>query len=140
LRQSFLDGTFLDRDQRMLAWVPLGILALFAARGLGDFMQTYCMGLRGVVSTLRSQLFGRLMYLPLAYDDPATAGTLLSRLLFNTEQVSQASTESILALQRESLIITGSLIRNRRACMKAALTKALSNPIVQMLAAAHWPG
>ena len=211
--KAFLDKTFFAHEQRTLMWVPFGIVALFAVRGLGDFIQTYFMNLvgRGVVGRLRAQLFERFMYLPLAYYDRATAGTLLSRLLFNTEQVGQASTDSIISVVRESLIIVGSLVylflvnaylawiaviaaplisvlmrqvnryfrryglriqasmselthvaqepieaprairtcnaqqhqiarfevvneRNRRACMRAALTKALSNPIVQMMA------
>jgi hypothetical protein len=37
----FLDKTFFAHEQRMLLWVPFGIVALFAARGLGDFIQTY---------------------------------------------------------------------------------------------------
>jgi subfamily B ATP-binding cassette protein MsbA len=212
--KAILDETFFDQDRDRLAWVPIAIVALFAVRGLGDFIQTYFMSLvgRGVVGRLRSQLFGRLMYLPLAYYDGATAATLLSRLLFNTEQVAQASTDSIICVVRESLIIVGSLVylflvnaylasiaviaaplisvlmrqvnryfrryglriqasmsdlthvaqeaieaprairtcnaqqhqiarfevanqRHRHACMRAALTRALSNPIVQMIAA-----
>lgn len=210
----FLDGTFFEHDPRMLAWVPAGVVVLFAVRGLGDFVQTYYMSVvgRGVVKNLRAQLFDRFVHLPVAYFDKTAAGAMLSRLIFNTEQIAQAAIDSIIGSLRESLIIAGSLIylfsmnvylsavaltvmpliavlirsvnqhfrryaervqgsigdvtsiakeaieaprairacnaqaaqiarfdsaneRNRRAAMRVALTRALSNPIVQMLAA-----
>lgn len=210
----FLDGTFFEHDRRMLAWVPMGMVVLFAIRGLGDFLQTYFMSVvaRGVVKNLRSQLFDRFVRLPVAYFDRMPAGAMLSRLTFNTEQVAQAATDSIVGSLREAFVIIGSLVylfsvnayltavaltvvpliavlirivnrhfrrygeriqgsmgevtniakeaieaprairafnaqqahidrfdaaneRNRRASMRLALTRALSNPIVQMLAA-----
>lgn len=210
----FLDGTFFEHDRRMLAWVPVGIVVLFAIRGLGDFIQTYYMSVvgRGVVKNLRSQLFERFVRLPVSYFDKTPAGTMLSRLTFNTDQIAQAATDSIISSLRESLIIIGSLVylfsmnvylsavaltvtpliailihtvnkhfrrygermqvsmadvtsiakeaieaprpirafnaqeahiarfdnaneRNRRAAMRLALTRAVSNPVVQMLAA-----
>jgi subfamily B ATP-binding cassette protein MsbA len=131
----FLDGTFLDRDARMLDRVPLCIVVLFACRGLGDFIQTYCMNLvgRGVVGTLRSQLFERFMHLPAAYYDRAASGTLLSRLTFNTEQVAQASTDSLITLVRESLIIVGSLIY--MYCVSPSLTGValIVAPVISVL-------
>jgi subfamily B ATP-binding cassette protein MsbA len=210
----FLDGTFFEHDRRMLAWVPVGIVVLFAVRGLGDFLQTYFMSVvgRGVVYNLRSQLFERFVRLPVSHFDQMPAGAMLSRLTFNTEQVAQAATDSIVCSVRESFVIIGSLVylfavnawltavaltvvpliavlirivnrhfrryaermqgsmgdvtsianevieaprpirafnaqaaqikrfdaanqRNRRAAMRLALTRALSNPVVQMLAA-----
>lgn len=210
----FLDGTFFEHDRRMLAWVPIGIVLLFAIRGLGDFVQTYFMSVvgRGVVKNLRSQLFDRFVRLPVSYFDKMAAGTMLSRLTFNTEQVAQAATDSIITSLRETFVIIGSLVylfsmnaylttvaltvvpliailirtvnrrfrrygeriqgsmgdvtsiakeaieaprpirafnaqeaqiarfdsaneRNRRAAMRLALTRGLSNPVVQMFAA-----
>jgi len=210
----FLDGTFFERDQRMLALVPVGIVVLFAVRGLGDFLQTYFMSVvgRGVVKNLRAQLFERFVRLPVSYFDKGRAGAMLSRLTFDTEQVAQAATDSVISSLREAFVIIGSLVylfsmnayltsvaltivplialliravnrqfrrygermqgsmgdvtsiakeaieaprairafnaqdaqiarfdsaneRNRRAAMRLALTRGLSNPLVQMLAA-----
>lgn len=110
LLQVLLDEALIA--PREFAWVPLGLVALFAVRGLGDFIQTYFMSLvgRGVIGTLRSQLFCRFMHLPVSYYDRTPAGTMLSRLTFNTEQVAQAATDSVTSLVRESLVIVGTLI------------------------------
>ena len=111
IAKEFLDNTFLARDRRMLFLVPFGLIALFAVRGIGDFTQTYFMGQVGrrIVKQLRSESFERLLHLPLSYFDRNSSGALLSRLTFNTEQIAQATTDSIVTAIREAITIIGSL-------------------------------
>ncbi len=105
--RDLVDGSILARDRRMLTLVPLTLIGLFLLRGIGDFTQTYFMGYVGrhVVKRLRSEIFGRVLYLPIAYFDRNTSGVLLSRLTYNTEQVAQATTDSITVAVRETLSI-----------------------------------
>ena len=72
----FLDGTFVDKDPRMVWLVPLALVGLFMLRGVGDFMQTYCPGYVGrhIVKTLRSQIFDRYLHLPVGYFDHEASG------------------------------------------------------------------
>src|SRR5690606_8692346 len=108
----FGDGTFENQDPRTIVWLPLALIALFFFRGLGDFTQTYCMGYVGrqIVKVLRAQVFERIVNLPIGYYDRSSAATLLSRLTYNTEQIGQATTASIVVTVREALTILGSLI------------------------------
>ena len=108
----FGDGTFESRDPRTIIWLPLALIALFALRGLGDFTQTYCMGYVGrqIVKRLRGQVFERMVRLPASYYDRNSTAAMLSRLTFNTEQIGQATTDSIVVAVREALTIFGSLI------------------------------
>ncbi len=105
----FLDGTFVEKDPRMVWVVPLALVGLFMMRGVGDFMQTYCPGYVGrhIVKTLRSQIFDRYLHLPVGYFDHEASGVLLSRLTYNTEQVAQATTDSLTVFIRDSLSIVG---------------------------------
>jgi subfamily B ATP-binding cassette protein MsbA len=105
----FLDGTFVDKDPRMVWLVPLALVGLFMLRGLGDFLQTYCPGYVGrrIVKTLRGQIFDRYLNLPVAYFDRNASGVLLSRLTYNTEQVAQATTDSVTVFIRDTLTIIG---------------------------------
>jgi subfamily B ATP-binding cassette protein MsbA len=105
----FLDGTFVDKDPRMVWLVPLILVGLFILRGVGDFLQTYCPGYVGrlVVKTMRSQIFDRYLHLPVGYFDREASGVLLSRLTYNTEQVAQATTDSLTVFIRDSLTIFG---------------------------------
>ncbi len=105
----FLDGTFVDKDPRMVWVVPVVLVGLFILRGFADFLQTYCPGYVGrhIVKTLRGQIFDRYLNLPVAYFDRNSSGVLLSRLTFNTEQVATATTDSITVFIRDTLAIFG---------------------------------
>ncbi len=105
----FLDGTFVDRDPRMVWLVPTALIGLFLVRGVGDFLQTYAPGSVGrrIVKTLRAQIFDRYLHLPVGYFDRNSAGVLLSKLTYNTEQVATATTDSITVFIRDTLTILG---------------------------------
>jgi subfamily B ATP-binding cassette protein MsbA len=105
--KQFGDGTFQNRDPATIVALPLALIGLFALRGLGDFVQTYCMGHVGrhVVKRLRSQIFERMMQLPIGYYDRNSSSVLLSRLTYNTEQVGQAATDSVVVAVREALTV-----------------------------------
>jgi subfamily B ATP-binding cassette protein MsbA len=109
--KEFGDGTFVERDPRTIIWLPVALVGLFLLRGIGDFTQTYCMGYVGrrIVKQLRSELFERILHLPIGYYDRSSSGVLLSRLTYNTEQVGTAATDSITASLREALTIVGSI-------------------------------
>ena len=111
LAKQFGDGTFTHQDPRTILWVPLAVVALFLVRGLGDFTQTYFMGYVGrqIVARLRSQVFRRILDLPMGFFDRNSSGALLSRLTFNTEQIGQATTDSIVVVVRTILTIVGSV-------------------------------
>jgi subfamily B ATP-binding cassette protein MsbA len=100
-----------ERDPSTIVILPLALIGLFILRGLGDFVQTYCMGHVGrhVVKRLRSQIFERMMQLPIGYYDRHSSSGLLSRLTYNTEQVGQASTDSIVVAVRETLTVVLSI-------------------------------
>jgi len=105
----FLDGTFVDKDPRMVWIVPVSLVGLFILRGIADFLQTYCPGHVGrhIVKTLRGEVFDRYLNLPVSYFDRNSSGVLLSRLTFNTEQVATATTDSITVFIRDTLAIIG---------------------------------
>jgi subfamily B ATP-binding cassette protein MsbA len=109
--KAFGDGTFTQRDPRTIVWIPLGLIGLFVLRGLGDFTETYCMGYVGrrIVTKLRTEIFQRLLALPIGYFDRNSSAILLSRLTYNTEQIGQATTDSVAIIVRESLTLLGSI-------------------------------
>lgn len=111
LAKLFADSTGAGGDPRGIVWVPVVLVVLFFFRGLGDFTQTYFMGSVGrrIVKRLRSELFERILKLPIGYFDRSSSGVLLSRLTYNTEQIAQAATDSAVNLVRESLTIVGSI-------------------------------
>ncbi len=109
--KKFGDGTLVHQDPRTIVWVPLALVALFLLRGLGEFVQTYNMGYVGrqIVSRLRREVFRHILELPVGYFDRSSSAALLSRLTYNSEQVGQATTDSINLVVRTTLTIVGSI-------------------------------
>jgi ATP-binding cassette, subfamily B, bacterial MsbA len=131
----FGDGTFENRDPRTIVWLPLALIALFLLRGLGDFTQTYCMGYvgRNIVKRLRDQIFERMVNLPVGYYDRNSSSVLLSRLTYNTEQIGQAATDSVLITLREALTIIGSIAALFYYNARLAAIALIMGPVVAWL-------
>jgi subfamily B ATP-binding cassette protein MsbA len=94
-------------NQRAVIWMPIGLVVIFFCRGAGDFTQTYFMGLVGrkIVKQIRDEIFACTLRLPISYFDRSSSAAMLSQLTFNTEQIGQATTDSIVVVVRASLTI-----------------------------------
>ena len=131
----FLDGTFVDKDPRMVWLVPVALVGLFILRGAADFLQTYCPGLVGrkIIKTLRGQIFDRYLHLPVTFFDHQASGTLLSKLTYNTEQVATATTDSITVFIRDTLSITGLIGYLMYQNLKLTLISLVVAPLIATL-------
>jgi subfamily B ATP-binding cassette protein MsbA len=131
----FLDGTFVEKDPRMVWLVPVALIGLFMLRGIGDFMQVYCPGFVGrkIVQTLRAQIFDRYVNLPVSYFDTNGAGVLLSKLTYNTEQVATATTDSITVFVRDTLTIVGLIGYLLYLNPKLTLFSLIVGPLIALL-------
>jgi len=111
LVKQFLDGAFVERDEKVLVLVPAGIIALFAARGIGDYLSVFAPGWVGrqVIKGMRAEVFRKYLHLPVSFFDMAGVAQLLSRLTYNIELVAEAATTAITSLIRDSLTIFGLL-------------------------------
>ena len=109
LVKEFLDGAFVDRDPDVLVMVPVGIVVLFTARGIGDYLSVFAPGWVGrqVIKRLRGDMFSHFLHLPAAFFDRNGAAQLLSRLTYNIELVAEAATTAITSLIRDTLTILG---------------------------------
>ena len=69
LVKHFLDGAFVDRNRSTLVFVPVGIVVLFAVRGVGEYLAQYGSGWVGrqIIKKLRGELFRHYLDLPCAY-------------------------------------------------------------------------
>jgi ATP-binding cassette, subfamily B, bacterial MsbA len=107
--KPFLDGTFVDKDPFLIQWMPLALIALFVLRGTGSFMGQYASAWVGnkVVMDLRDQMFRRMLSLPLGYFHDNTTGNLVSRFTYDVAQVTQAATQVVTVLVKDTFTIIG---------------------------------
>jgi len=105
IMKYLLDKGFQAPDRRLVWAIPLGILLLFVARGVLSFITNYLMTWIStrLVADLRREMFARLLVQPTQVFHEHSAGGLISRLLYDAENVNQAATNVLVTAVRESL-------------------------------------
>ncbi len=106
--KPLLDVGFVQRNKIFLERLPIILMTLFLVRGVSGFVARYFMSRvgRDVVRVLRNEMFAHLLRLPAAYYDKATSGQLLTRIIYNVDQVANACTNAVTtAVQSLALII-----------------------------------
>ncbi|MBI1421882.1 MAG: lipid A export permease/ATP-binding protein MsbA [Gammaproteobacteria bacterium] len=111
LIEPMVDGSFINKNKATAHWVPMAIIGVFAIRTLGTFLSDYGMSwiARSVVRDLRTQLFDHLLRLPTAYYDKAASGTLVSKMVYDVEQLADAASRVVTVFIRDSLTVIGLL-------------------------------
>jgi ATP-binding cassette, subfamily B, bacterial MsbA len=107
LVKTFLHGAFVTKDPQVMWTVPIGVVVLFAFRGIGDYVSNYYPSWVGrqVIKGLRRDVFSHYLRLPTAYLDGQQSGHLLSKLTNNIELVAGAATTAAISLISDSLTI-----------------------------------
>jgi len=105
IMKYLLDKGFQAPDQRLVWAIPMGILLLFTARGVLSFVTNYLMTWIStrLVADLRREMYSRLLVQPTQVFHEQSAGGLISRLLYDAENVNQAATNVLVTAFRESL-------------------------------------
>ncbi|MEH6442455.1 MAG: lipid A export permease/ATP-binding protein MsbA [Oceanospirillaceae bacterium] len=90
-------------------YLPLAIISITFARGLGGFVGTYCLDkvAFSVVFELRKQIFSSILLLPRAEYLQRDSGQYLAVLIYNVEQVTSACTSVVRTLVREGATVIG---------------------------------
>lgn len=109
--EPLLDKAIKQRDPLTIQWLPLGILGIFLLRGASMFLSGYYVGLVGrvVVKTLRAEVFGHLLRMPVRFFENSSSGKLLSYVSYHIEQVANTSIRGVTALIQDSATIVGLL-------------------------------
>ncbi|TDO96319.1 lipid A export permease/ATP-binding protein MsbA [Marinomonas balearica] len=94
-------------ENRLL--IPMAILGIFVIRGLGTFLGSYFMALiaNKVVYDLRTSMFDKMLLLPSNYFHSMPTGRLLSKITYDTEQVTGSVTSAIKVILREGFTVVG---------------------------------
>ncbi len=104
LTKPLLDRGLVGHDVDFLKLVPVILLALFLARGVADFVSSYAMAWVGrrVIYDLRADMFNRMLLLPTTFYDENSSASLVSKLIYDIEQVAAASSTAIRILIQDS--------------------------------------
>jgi len=112
LLKPLLDEGFVAKDPAIIQSLPIWLILLATLRGLSTFASQ--VGLTWVatrvVFDLRRDMFARLLTLPTARFDSASAGALLSKVTYDANRVMLSTTEAIIVIVRDSLAVVGLLL------------------------------
>ncbi|WP_108446939.1 lipid A export permease/ATP-binding protein MsbA [Halomonas denitrificans] len=108
MMKRLIDG-IQNPDANFRLFLPLFVVGMFAARGLGTFLGTYFMSsvARNLVHALRCDVFNHMLHLPGRFFDAHSSGHLISRVTYHVEQVTGAATKAVTILLREGLFVVG---------------------------------
>ncbi len=135
LVKPMLDGSFVNKDPDAIRYIPFALVAVFLVRGMSGFVaDTFMMKVgRNVIRDVRKQMFDKLLVLPVAYYDNTPSSQLISKLIYDTEQIYNASTKAILILVRDNLTIVGLLGAMIYYNWRLSLLFLLVGPVIMVL-------
>ncbi len=135
LMEPLINDGFVDPKPGMAVVLPLAIIAIFIVRGIATFITDYGMARvgRSVVRDLRELVLGKYLRLPSSRFDSESVPAMVSRLNFDTEQVTQASSDALKMLITDGLTIVGLFALMLYTSPKVTLAMILIAPLIGVL-------
>ena len=135
LMKPMVDETFVARNPDVRWSLPLAIIGLFMLRGVATFVTDYGMARSGrsVVRDLREAVLAKFLRMPSARFDLEAVPTLVSRLNYDTEQVSTATSEAIKVTITDALTIVVLLGVMLSQSMKVTLALLVIAPAIGII-------
>ena len=101
-------------EEQTLGSVPMHaalFLGVFLVRGISSFLSVFALEsvAARLVLDLRRDMFDRLMRIPASVYDNVASGTLISKVTFDVQQVTDAATRAVTVLVRDSVAVIGLL-------------------------------
>lgn len=109
LIKPIIDKGFIHHDIQFIRWLPPLIILVFILRGMMGFVSNYFIYrvARCVVMDFRRAIFSHLLKLPANFYDRFNSGQLLATIIYNVEQVAEASSDALVTLLRQGSLVIG---------------------------------
>ncbi|MZR62048.1 lipid A export permease/ATP-binding protein MsbA [Alcanivorax sp. DP30] len=106
---GFLGDTIVNPTDFRVMVVSIAPLVLVIFQGLGQFMGSYSMNwvAQQLVYVLRNDVFGHVLKLPQSEYHRNASGRIMSKIIFDAQQVTSAGTDAIIVIVREGLTVIG---------------------------------
>jgi ATP-binding cassette, subfamily B, bacterial MsbA len=132
LVRPIIDRGFIARDMQFIRWLPFIIIGIFLLKGILGFFSSYYVNKVGrrIITDFRQLIFNHLLKLPASYYDQQTSGQLLSLLIYNVEQVAEATTFALLTVIQEGFLIIGFVIIMFTNSWKLSLLFLVATPLI----------
>ncbi|MFC3120268.1 lipid A export permease/ATP-binding protein MsbA [Agaribacter flavus] len=135
--QPLIDSSLNAGNLNYLRIAAIIIVPLFILRGVSNFIGTYTLEYVStqVVMRIRQQLFEKYIHLPVEFHDHHSTGSLMSKILYDTEQVRYAAGKAVLTIVREGMFVVGLLCLMFYYSWQLSLIFLLIGPVVAVIVA-----
>ena len=135
LIEPLLDEALVAKNIEASKWLPFAFVAIFIARGLSGFGTEASLGWigRGVISSLRREVFEKFLYLPTRYFENHATGSLLSKMTYNVEMVAESVTSVVTILVRDVLTVIAAMGLMVYQSSQLFLTVAVVLPLIAII-------
>ena len=135
MMRPIFDKSFINIDIAFIKTLPLMLLIGITVRGLVSALGSYSMTwvARSVVRELRQRVFSHIIRLPADYYDKASSGELLSKILYDVEQVAQVSADALSDFVQNTCLIVGLLTVMMVICWQLSLMFLLTVPFIGLV-------
>jgi subfamily B ATP-binding cassette protein MsbA len=133
--KPIVDESLGKGDYEYLRLAAYFIVPIFILRGILNFLGTYTVAWIGnnVVMQMRQQLFSRYIHLPVEFHDTHGTGKLISKVIYDTEQVANAAGKALLTLVRDGAFVVGLLVAMFLYSWQLSLIFILIGPLVAVI-------
>ena len=109
LIRPVIDDIFFKGDLKMLKILPIAVILIYVARGLGMYGQEYMMNYVGesIITRFRNSLYGRIQDLPLSFFHSETTGVLMSRITHDVSIVKSMVSSAVTGILRDVFSVIG---------------------------------
>ena len=137
LMEPIVNETFVARDPGVRWTLPLMILGLFLMRGMATFVTDYGMARvgRSVVRDLRIAVLSKFLRLPSSRFDSEPVAAMVSQLNYDTEQVTQATSEALKVMVTDTLTIIALLGVMLYQSVRVTLAMLVIAPLIAVISA-----
>ncbi|WP_313348723.1 lipid A export permease/ATP-binding protein MsbA [Stenotrophomonas sp.] len=135
LMEPLVNRGFVNPEPRMAVILPLTILGLFMMRSLATLVSDYTLARTGrsVVRDLREQVLAKYLHLPSSHFDSEATPVMVSRLNYDTEQVTQASADALKTLVADTLTIIAMLVVMLQMSVKVTVAMLVVVPLIGVI-------
>ncbi|MDP2725780.1 MAG: ABC transporter transmembrane domain-containing protein, partial [Syntrophales bacterium] len=99
-----LDEIFINKNGKMLVWIPTFVVILYLLKGVCNYSQTILMCFIGqrIIADLRNSLYWQIQRQSLAFFTKHSTGMLMSRVTNDVSYIQGAVSEAVTSLLRDS--------------------------------------
>ncbi|MBQ9601500.1 MAG: lipid A export permease/ATP-binding protein MsbA [Neisseriaceae bacterium] len=132
LIKPLINEGFVDKNLKAMRWLPLAIVGLFVLRGVFNFINEYCTAyLSGhLVQRLREEMFAKLLRLPAHFYQNNASGRVISRILNDVGQVTDAGFNVITVVAKDGVTLIGLLLYLLYLDWRLTLVTLIAIPVV----------